>query len=101
MHRIVYGYVRVSTKEQNPDRQMIAMRERGIAEEHIFIDRQSGKDFDRPAYQQMMNVLSEGDTLVINIKTRYLIQSYLWVQSPKSLTTRGFGDFAFWERKAS
>ena len=65
MHRIVYGYVRVSTKEQNLDRQMIAMRERGIAEEHIFIDRQSGKDFDRPAYQQMMNVLSEGDTLVI------------------------------------
>ena len=65
MHRIVYGYVRVSTKEQNLDRQMIAMRERGIAEEHIFIDKQSGKDFDRPAYQQMMNVLSEGDTLVI------------------------------------
>ena len=41
------------------------------------------------------------DLIITNIKTRYLIQSYLWVQSPKSLTTRGFGDFAFWERKAS
>ena len=101
MHRTVYGYVRVSTKEQNPDRQMIAMRERGVKEEHIFMDKQSGKDFDRPAYQQMMNVLSAGDTLVINIKTRYLIQSHLWVQSSKSLVIRGFGDFAFGERKAS
>ncbi|MBQ7498849.1 MAG: recombinase family protein [Selenomonas sp.] len=65
MNENIYGYVRVSTKEQNLDRQMIAMRERGIPEDHIFIDKQSGKDFDRPAYQQMMHVLAEGNILVI------------------------------------
>lgn len=101
MSKSIYGYVRVSTKEQNLDRQLIAMREYGVPEKNIFIDKQSGKDFDRPAYQRMMKELSSGGVLVINIKTRYLIQSYLWVQSSKSLATRGFGDFSFGERKAS
>ena len=45
----VYGYVRVSTKEQNEDRQLVAMAEFGVPSENIFIDKQSGKDFDRPA----------------------------------------------------
>ena len=96
MDRKVYAYGRVSTREQNLDRQMAAFREYGIPSENIFVDKQSGKDFNRPAYKDMLKTLTAGDTLVINIKTRYLIQSYLWVQSSKSLATRDFGDFAFW-----
>jgi len=65
MSKSIYGYVRVSTKEQNLDRQLIAMREYGVPEKNIFIDKQSGKDFDRPAYQRMMKELSSGGVLVI------------------------------------
>ena len=61
----VYGYVRVSTKDQNEARQMIAMQEFGIDEKHIFLDKQSGKDFNRPKYQKLIRRLKKGDTLVI------------------------------------
>ncbi len=47
----VYGYVRVSSKDQNEDRQVITMREMQIPEQNIFIDKQSGKDFNRPQYK--------------------------------------------------
>ena len=97
----IYGYIRVSTTLQHDDRQWLAMDEFGVSREFVFVDKQSGKDFDRPAYQNLLGRLSRGDVMVINIKTRYLIQSYLWVQSSKSLGIRGFGDFAFGERKAS
>ncbi|MDE6455986.1 MAG: recombinase family protein [Dysosmobacter sp.] len=60
-----YGYVRVSTKEQNEDRQMIAMREFGVADSRIVLDKQSGKDFDRPGYRRLVRKLKAGDTLVI------------------------------------
>ena len=60
-----YGYVRVSTKEQNEDRQMIAMREFGIVECNIVLDKQSGKAFERPGYQRLIRKLKAGDTLVI------------------------------------
>jgi DNA invertase Pin-like site-specific DNA recombinase len=60
-----YGYIRVSTRDQNEDRQRIAMREAGVDEGHIFADRQSGKDFDRPGYRRLMKKLKPGDTLVI------------------------------------
>ena len=56
--------MRVSTKEQNEDRQLNAMKNFGIAEENIFIDKQSGKDFDRPAYQELINLLQPNDTIV-------------------------------------
>ena len=59
------GYIRVSTKEQNEDRQLIAMQELGIASDNIFIDKQSGKNFDRPAYQQLIKMLKPTDTLVV------------------------------------
>ena len=65
MSEIVYGYIRVSTKEQNEDRQRIAMEEFGISEEYIFLDKQSGKDFERPAYQELMERLKPDDTLVV------------------------------------
>lgn len=60
-----YGYVRVSTKEQNEQRQMIALREYGIHEKQIFMDKLSGKDFDRPNYKRLIRKLKNGDTLVI------------------------------------
>lgn len=60
-----YGYVRVSSKEQHEDRQLIAMRDFGIEPSCIFADRQSGKDFDRPQYKRLMRKINSGDTLVI------------------------------------
>lgn len=60
-----YGYVRVSTREQNEDRQVIALREYGIYDRCIFIDKQSGKDFERPQYKKMIKKLRYGDTIVI------------------------------------
>ncbi|MCD8119456.1 MAG: recombinase family protein [Lachnospiraceae bacterium] len=61
-----YGYIRVSTQEQNMDRQLIAMDEYGVSRENIFSDHGfSGKDFNRPAYQQMLRKLKARDTLVI------------------------------------
>jgi len=65
MSKSIYGYVRVSTKEQNLDRQLIAMREYGVPQENIFVDKQSGKDFERPSYQRMMKEISSGGVLVI------------------------------------
>ena len=60
-----YGYVRVSTREQNEDRQLVAMRDFGIEDCNIYTDKQSGKDFERPAYQRLLKKLKPGDTLVI------------------------------------
>ena len=60
-----YGYIRVSTKEQNEDRQRIAMAEFGVAESNIILDKQSGKDFDRPGYRRLVRKLKAEDTLVI------------------------------------
>ena len=60
-----YGYVRVSTKGQKEDRQMIAMREFGIPPERIVVEKQSGKDFERPVYLQLIRSLERGDVLVV------------------------------------
>ena len=61
----LYGYVRVSTREQNLDRQLVAMREFGVVEALIYQDKLSGKDFDRPAYRRLLKRLKPGNTLVI------------------------------------
>ncbi len=61
----VYGYVRVSTREQKEDRQMIAMNEAGIKKKNIYMDKQSGKDFNRPMYQKLLKKLKENDVLYI------------------------------------
>ncbi len=60
-----YGYVRVSTQEQNTQRQLIALTEFGICEKQIYIDKQSGKDFQRQGYQRLMRKIKSGDTVVI------------------------------------
>lgn len=60
---MIYGYVRVSTKEQNEDRQLLAMEQFGV--DKIYRDKQSGKDFARPQYQKLVRKLKNGDTLVV------------------------------------
>lgn len=60
-----YGYIRVSSCDQNEDRQRIALADWGIVESNLFLDKQSGKDFDRPAYQKMLEQLNRGDLVVV------------------------------------
>ena len=60
-----YGYIRVSTREQNPQRQIQAIRAEGVREENIYTDKMSGKNFDRPKYKKLMKKLKQGDLLVI------------------------------------
>lgn len=60
-----YGYVRVSTKEQNEARQIIAMREWGIVDKNIYCDKQSGRNFERSAYQKLTKKLKPGDLMVV------------------------------------
>ena len=59
------GYIRVSTKDQNPDRQYHAMKEHGIQKKNIYMDKISGKSFSRPEYQKMISKMKKGDLLVI------------------------------------
>ena len=63
--KITYGYIRVSTVAQHDDRQRLAMKKFGVEENFIFADKQSGKDFARPAYQALIRKLCAGDTLVV------------------------------------
>ena len=65
MSNNVYGYVRVSTKDQNEDRQRIALAEFPVPEKNIFMDKLSGKDFNRPQYRRLMRKLRSGDCLVV------------------------------------
>ena len=60
-----YGYIRVSSREQNVARQVVALHDFGITDECIFLDKQSGKDFNRPAYQRLIRMLQAGDVLVV------------------------------------
>ena len=62
---MVYGYARVSSKDQNEERQIVALQEFGVVAKQIYLDKLSGKDFERPQYQKMMKKLKAGDTLVI------------------------------------
>lgn len=65
MSNLEYGYARVSTKEQNERRQLIALRDFGIAQNRIYVDKQSGKDFERIQYQCLLRKLTRGDVLVV------------------------------------
>ena len=60
-----YGYIRISTKEQNEQRQIIALTDVGVPEKSIIMDKQSGKDFDRPGYRRLCKKIKPGDTLYI------------------------------------
>lgn len=65
MKKVLYGYARVSSRDQNIDRQIIALKEVGVEEENIFIDKQSGKDFNRPSYQELLETIKTGDMVII------------------------------------
>lgn len=89
MNNRQYGYVRVSTKNQNTDRQYQALIDAGVDERFIFTDKQSGKDFNRPQYQVLKNALRTGDILIIKEISRlgrnYLDISQEWYQITKEI----------------
>ena len=61
----IYGYIRVSSRDQNEDRQLIALKEVGVPQKNIYLDKQSGKDFNRPAYKRLVRKLRKDDLLYI------------------------------------
>lgn len=83
----MYGYVRVSAKDQCEERQLLAMREFGVPEERVFVDKLSGKDFERPQYQRLLRRLRSGDLLVIKAIDR-LGRSYGEIQEQWRLITK-------------
>lgn len=87
MENRIYGYVRVSSQEQNEDRQLIAMAEAGVARGNIFMDEQSGKDFERPNYKRLMKKLRPGDTLIIKSIDR-LGRNYEEIQNQWRIITK-------------
>lgn len=86
----IYGYIRVSTREQNEDRQRIALRAAGVRQENVFIDKQSGKDFDRPGYKRLLRRLKEGDLLCIKSIDR-LGRDYAEIQEQWRVITKERG----------
>ena len=82
-----YGYIRVSTKEQNEDRQLIALREMSIPEQNIYMDKQSGKDFNRPQYKKLIRKLKPDDLLYIKSIDR-LGRNYEEIQNQWRILTK-------------
>ncbi len=82
-----YGYIRVSSKDQNEDRQLIALHGKGVKDEDIFIDKRSGKDFDRPEYKKLVKRLKPGDLLIIQSIDR-LGRNYEEVQDQWRILTK-------------
>ena len=86
-----YGYVRVSSREQNEARQLAAMCNAGIRTEHIFADKQSGRDFDRPQYKKLLRRLRRGDTLFVQSidrlgrNYREIIEQWQYLTSEKGV----------------
>jgi DNA invertase Pin-like site-specific DNA recombinase len=85
-----YGYVRVSTKEQNEDRQLIALHEAGVPQRNIYMDKQSGKDFNRPQYQRLLKKILPGDLLYIKSIDR-LGRNYEEIQNQWRVITKEKG----------
>ena len=86
----VYGYVRVSSIDQNEERQRIAMDKLGIPVSNIFVDKQSGKDFERPQYKKLVKKLKEGDLLYI-LSIDRLGRNYEEVQNQWRILTKEIG----------
>lgn len=86
-----YGYVRVSCKDQNEARQMISMKDFGVKRNLIYVDKQSGKDFNRPQYHRLIDCLRKGDTLVIKSIDRLgrnydeIIQQWRYITKEKNV----------------
>ena len=86
----IYGYIRVSTREQNEDRQLIALREMSVPEKNIYMDKQSGKDFNRPQYKKLVKKLKPGDLLYIKSIDR-LGRNYEEIQNQWRVLTKDKG----------
>ena len=87
MEEMVLGYVRVSTKDQNEDRQILAMQEFGVPKKQIFMDKLSGKDFNRPQYKRLLRRLKPGDVLAVKSIDR-LGRNYSEIQEQWRLITK-------------
>ena len=85
-----YGYVRVSTQEQNEDRQLVSMSNLAVDQMTIFMDKQSGKDFNRPKYQEMLGKLRKGDLLYVASIDR-LGRNYDEIQNQWRVLTKEIG----------
>ena len=85
-----YGYIRVSTREQNEDRQMDAMRQMSVPAQNIFMDKQSGKDFDRPQYKKLIRRLKPDDLLYVKSIDR-LGRNYKEIQDQWRVLTKEKG----------
>lgn len=86
----VYGYVRVSSKDQKEDRQLLAMKEAGVAGGNIYLDKQSGKDFHRPQYQRLLRKMKKDDLLYIKSIDR-LGRNYEEIQQQWHILTKEKG----------
>ena len=84
---IRYGYARVSSREQNTNRQLVALKNAGVEGSNVFIDKQSGKDFDRPQYKRLLRRLKGGDTLVVKSIDR-LGRDYSEIQNQWRIITK-------------
>lgn len=90
MAQSVYGYIRVSTRGQNEDRQLVALHEQGVNDCNIFLDKQSGKDFDRPQYKRLLRKLKRDDLLYIKSIDR-LGRNYEEIQNQWRVLTKEKG----------
>ena len=90
MTQNIYGYIRVSTRDQNEDRQLIAMREIDVPEKNIYTDKQSGKDFERPQYKKLVRKLKRDDLLYIKSIDR-LGRNYEEIQNQWRFLTKDKG----------
>ncbi len=90
MPTTIYGYIRVSRVDQNEDRQLLTMRQSGIPDSQIFLDKQSGKDFNRPQYQKMLKTLRRGDLLYLASIDR-LGRDYEEIQTQWRVLTKEIG----------
>ena len=86
----IYGYVRVSSQDQNEDRQLIALQDKRVDPKMIFIDKQSGKDFDRPQYKKMTKKLKPGDLLYV-LSIDRLGRNYEEIQRQWRVLTKDIG----------
>ena len=91
MKGIMYGYIRVSTREQKEDRQLAAMREFGVEERRVVVEKRSGKDFDRPQYQALVNRMDAGDVLVVKSIDRLgrnydeILEQWRWLTKTREI----------------
>ena len=86
----IYGYIRVSSTDQNEDRQTAAMHKAGVAEPNIYMDKQSGKDFNRPQYTKLAGRLKKGDLLYI-LSIDRLGRNYEEIQNQWRILTKEIG----------